>query len=281
MKKMLWGVFLGLWLLPVQAEAQFLKKLKERVTKTVEETATRKVEDQAREATSDQMDKMLEMKIGEDSPFVMSMEMVGLDQARQGYAFEWKYALQIISEDQQGDPPVMEMYMKPEATYWGAGVPDQPGILMVYDAEKGVTVMFMNQDGNKMANAMKFEPVTDIVESGEMQGQADYQIRPVEGKKILGHDCKGFEIEDKENLYRLYITYDTGLSFFDIYRNAKVFPSDFNPGWLGEDGKGGLMMEMEMKGKSNSADNFLMRCVSLEKTDISVNTAEYASMMKP
>lgn len=258
--------------------AQFLKKLKQKVEDKVEQVATEKISNKAAEKAGNSLDKILDFKFKENAPIPIGLETVSFDEIPAEYNFEWIYALKMESS-QVKDAMNIDYYLKKDASYWGAKMNQEMELFMVYDFSNNLSVIFMKNDGNNLVSATKINN-TEIVEGAsdvnfEME---DYKITEIEGKKILGYNCKGYVIENNEYKFTMFTTFDAPVNFADVYGKSKQIPKNFNLNWLSDGDNTGLLMEMLMEDKQNSKNNFKMECVNLEKKTFSISKSEYKSM---
>jgi hypothetical protein len=80
------------------AEAQFLKKLKEKVEKKVEDAAIKNVSDKAAKETDKSLNNLWAKQL-ENSNFSMGMDMVDPSEIPAGYDFDWEYTLQMNTSE--------------------------------------------------------------------------------------------------------------------------------------------------------------------------------------
>ena len=167
-------------------EAQFLKNLKKKVEQRVEQTVTDKIADKAAMEAGKTMDKMIEGQLGGNSPFPMGMEQVSMDEVPESYDFQWAYELQMETAEQ---PQAVNMtyYLKEGASYWGAEIEQGATLFMVFDVENMMTVMFMDNQGERFMTATKI--ADQMLEGEEFEASEGYELREIPGKEILGYDC--------------------------------------------------------------------------------------------
>lgn len=267
-----------------QANAQFFKKLKKSVERSVENTIERKTSDKAAEKTGEAMDEVLEedkdskssKKKSESSTSTMPIGLGGMESVPGVYDFEWVYRLKMVSPRSRNNME-LEYYLKEDAAYWGAqfyqdGETVSPNF-MVYDTNINKMVMFMDQGSTKMAMATKL-PKGIVDAAVEESDYEDYTIKKIPGKTILGYDCEGYEMENEDYKYVMYITFDAPISFTDMFGSDKM-PKDFNPEWLMKGDVEGMMMEMDMDDKSSNRNDMKMSCIKLEKKNFSVRKSDY------
>ena len=195
------------------------------------------------------------------------------------YDFDYTYKVKMTSKK---DDIQFDYYLKKDAAYFGFAIPlmtkEQEGMNMftVMDNNKAVTAMFMEVMGKKVVQKSKiklsdFDSDTDAT---------DFTIKEIGSKTILGYKCQGFIMENKESEITVYITDEAPISFNKMWNNGKnKLPKGFNPSWMKKYSENGLMMEMHYVDKKKSKNNMTMTCIALDKTDFSIQTTDYGSML--
>ncbi|WP_431132568.1 DUF4412 domain-containing protein [Psychroserpens mesophilus] len=195
------------------------------------------------------------------------------------YDFDYVYKLKITHKKNDAQ---LDYYLKKDAEYFGFDTSamtegnNNTKMFMVTDNSRGVNLMFMEMMGNKMLQK------SSIHESNFMSENSsdDVTFKKIESKTILGYHCEGFEGESNDSKIRFYITDDVPLSFNKVWgMNQKTIPKGFNPSIMAKYAKNGLMMEMMYTDKKNDKNTMTMECIGLEKTDFSIDTTKYNSMM--
>lgn len=260
-----------------EANAQFFKKLQKKVENAIEKTVIKKTSDKAADETGKAMDKMFDMDFGENSPMMTGGMLGSLEDIPASYDFEWIYRLEMESEQLKKSDNAMHItyYLKKDVPYWGAKfeMGQNQSMLMVYDAPTDQMVMFMDQQGKKIAMATKM-PEINPEENKEIE---EYTITKIAGKEILGYSCDGFKMENDQYEFISYVTFETEVGFGDIYGKNKYMPKNFDPSWLKKGDNEGLMLEMQMVDKNKPKNNMSMKCVNLEEMPFSINTKNYNS----
>lgn len=253
------------------AEAQFLKKLKDKVEKKVEEAATENISNKAANETDKTLNNVWQKQL-ENPNFNMGMDMVDPAEIPAGYDFDWEYTLQMNTTEGKME---MVYHIKENAPYVGMKIPQAENMFTVLDSDKNMTVIYMNSEENKMVMATRFD-----VSEAETEQENPYQemeFEEIGTKTILGYECQGYRSENAENIFEFYVTDEAGVSFRDLYQeNQKNIPKGLNAKWL-RDGTG-LLMEMQMKDKNNPEKNVSMTCTGIEKKSFSINTSDYQTM---
>lgn len=276
MKKPYLPLTLLLTLCWLTAPAQFFKKLKEEVKDATEDAIVQTTADKVAEKTAKSLDKLFEVEFGKNAPQPASDQAGSLENLPATYDFEWIYRVEMESRQlKKQDGMVMTYYFKEDANYWGSeySMSDQQQMFMVYDGPSDQMIMFMNQQGQKMAMAMKFPDIP-----ADDTAMEEYTITEIEGKEILGYACRGFRFENSEYEFTSWVTWEAPISFTGIYDKSQHMPEGFDEEWLMEDGRTGMVMEMHMTDKNKSKNNLSMRCVELARSPRVLNTSEYPSM---
>ena len=286
--KTLLPLLLVLLIITPNLNAQFMKKLGDKLERKVNQRLERKVDrsmDKALDKTEEGIDNSTKRKNKEtedksDSP---SSEMNESDfqletaDANGTYDFEWKYSLQMKTKD--GDMKMI-YYLKPQAKYFGFKPETEQtksmggNVFTVMDEEMSKMLMFMDINGSKIVNAMKMPK--NMTEKA-MEKQNEYTMTELGTKTIMGYNCQGIKIENDEHTIVSYYTTDAPVSFTQIYgADPKNMPKGFNPNILKNADKA-LMMEMTMTDKKKSKRNMKMTCIELKKENFSINASEYKS----
>jgi hypothetical protein len=195
------------------------------------------------------------------------------------YDFDYIYKLKMTHK--KGDM-TFDYYLKQDKKYFGFNSAEMTKgsadtkMFMVMDNDLGVTAMFMEMMGKKMVQKSNLKG-SDF--KGDT-GAGDYSFKKIDSKTILGHDCEGYESENDEVKITFYITDDVPVSFNQIWgASNKNLPKGFDPAWMKKYEENGLMMEMIFVDKKKSKNSMTMECTGIDKTDFSINTSDYGSMM--
>lgn len=186
-------------------EAQFLRKLGDRVKQKVENTVVEKTASEAAEKTSKSMDKVFDV-----NPFGVGSK-VKADPAvvASNYDFSWKYSLKMTTK-KEGEI-VFDYYLNPDAPYFGF----TSATMESMDNGNKVIVMFMQSQGNKAGM------VTSMPDDMDLEGLADelakLTFKQLPDKTINGYHCKGVQATNDEMEMVKYFTNDAEVSFDDIY----------------------------------------------------------------
>ena len=195
------------------------------------------------------------------------------------YKFDYIYTLKMTHK--KGDISI-DYYLKEGGTYFGfdsaemaKSSPDTK-MFMVMDSNLNITAMFMEMMGKNVVQKTKIK-VSDI---GSDDDLSEFTVTEIDSKTINGYECEGFVSENDKMKITFYITDDVPVSFNQMFgANSKNMPKGFNPELMKKYADNGLMMEMVFEDKKKSKNNMTMQCTGLEKTDFSIDTTKYGSMM--
>lgn len=240
------------------AEAQFFKKLKEKVANKVEDVVANNIADKAAKEANDALNKIWEtdlknMNLGLGDP-------VDPAEIPESYHFGWKYVMNMKTEAGEMN---FTYRLKEGAPYMGIEMPKMQNLFIVIDHEKEMSIIFMND----MVRATKLQTEVPEEESTE-NPYADMEYQKIDSKTILGYDCQGYKAETQEYVFIMYVTDEAGIGFNNFYENQKNIPNNFNPDWINEDS---LVMEMQMEDKNDPDKSLTMTCTSIEKEDFTIS----------
>lgn len=256
----------SIFLVPT-TQAQFLKKLKNRVAETVENVVVEKTADKAAEKTSKIVDKAFTM-----NPFGNGIGKADPSLIADSYEFTWKYSLKMTTKNGE---IIFDYYLQPGAPYFGFTSVAMENMFTVMDNGNKVTVMFMDSQDNNIGMASQMPDDLDFEES--VDESASFNFEPLPDKTINEYTCKGVKATNAEYEMVMYFTNEAEVSFDDIYKNKQTkipvqLKDYFNP-----DDKV-LMISMDMKGLKNKKFDAHMECIGLEEISKSIIKSDYKFM---
>lgn len=196
------------------------------------------------------------------------------------YDFDYNYKLKMTHK--KGDI-TFDYYLKEDAEYFGFDISEMTKgsesakMFSVMDANLEVTAVFMELNGKKIVQKTKLK-TSDFDANDE--DMSNYTFTQIESKTINGYECEGYVSENDKTKIIFYITDEVPVSFNQVFGNDnKNLPKGFNGDWLKKYAENGLMMEMIYEDKKKSKNNMTMQCTGLEKTDFSLDTTKYGSML--
>lgn len=275
MKTKLIACTVFLFLIHQNIEAQFLKKLKQRVEEKVENTIVEKTSDKAAEKTSNSLDKVFDI-----NPFANGDGNSKVDPSviPDSYNFSWKYSLKMITKDGE---ITFDYFLQPGQPYFGFDMPTMEdkkvmsNMFMVMDNNLKVTVMYLQSDKNAMMMVNGMPDDIDLEEAADKSASYSYEMLP--NKTIMGYSCKGVKATSDEHEITMYFTTDAPVSFNDIYKNKRSNIPEGLKKYFKENEQS-LMLEMEMIDKRKSKMNATMECIGLEEVQKSINKSDYKTM---
>lgn len=195
------------------------------------------------------------------------------------YDFDYVYKLKITHKNKDAQ---LDYYLKKDASYFGFDTSammednNDAKMFMVMDNERSVSAMFMEMMGKKMVQKSSLKGTHFTSDDST----TDFTFKKIGSKTILGYHCEGFEGENDDSKITFYITNEVPFSFHQIWgADMKNIPKGFNPELIEKYAENGLMMQMIFIDKKKDKNSMTMECVGLDKTDFSIDTTTYGSMM--
>ena len=263
---LLFTIFLSLISIPT-IQAQFLKKLKNRVEQKVENINIKKTADKAAEKTSKSMDKIFNT-----NPFGVGRGKASPNLIAESYVFSWKYSLKMTTKEGE---MVLDYYLNPGAAYFGFTTVAMKDIFTVMDNDNKIMAMFMSTQGNNMVMANQMPDDLNLEEDKDKSDNFNFQSLPE--KIINGYHCKGVKAINSEYEMDMYFTDEAEVSFDDIYKNQQTKIPVQLKNYFNKDDKV-LMIYMDMKGLKSKKQNAQIECIGLEKVSKTISKSEYKSM---
>lgn len=227
-------------------EAQFLNKLKNRIIEKTEDVIINKTADKAAERTSEAMEKILNPNL--DGLFnIGGGKIVDASELPAEYNFNYLYRLKMATDE--GDLE-MDYFFNKDESYFGARSKLSPDMIMVFDVDKN---LFVIKSGESVI-ARQID-LNDNSGTGEdLDLYNDYTFKELPNKEFLGISCPGYEMENEENRFIVYIAPDTGVGFGSGSGSTIVnMPKEMQA--FSKKYKDGLMMYMEMENKLDAKKN--------------------------
>ena len=287
--------------LPIQA--QFLKKLRKVAENAVEQTVLNRTDEEVSKGTDKTIDSITKGKkanktnknkrkedesnnIGEteknlsnkdkqaQESKIMGIFGGGLEGIPDTYEFQYVMDMSLTTKK---DKMAMKYYIQPDAAYFGNAIADEKAnSIIVYDMENQAMVTFMDNGRQKMA--MKMRMPFDADAQKEMAksdtNQKNMKITPLLDKTILGFNCSGYQIEQKDGISKFYITNETPVSFVGVFSSIEQMPKSGYNATIPFD-ENSMIMEMEYISHKRKRDNMHMICTGLAEKLITINKADY------
>lgn len=272
-------------------EAQILKKIKKKAEHAAERTILRKTDEKVSEKTDKTIDGVArgaEKKSDSANPAPNQLQntpgykMINPKshdekQLPEVYTFNWELKTVLT----HGKETAELNYLINDNTkdYFGFEMSNdelkgQGKMYMVMDNVQNKNIMFMEMNGQKMGQ------IHDMPNINKDNSKSNMSFKEIGTKEILGYTCYGIEVEDQSYIGQLYFTLDAPVSFSALFAmaNNKNAPKGFDPALLQVLKEDALLMEMNMKHKTKTKENFSMRAQSLEKNNMSLNKRDYQFM---
>lgn len=256
-------------LMAMPTQAQFLNKLKKKVSDAVENKVIDKTADKAASTTDKGMEGVLNPDLGvkktSKSP-------------KSSYKFSYKYVMDIEANDHNMQ---MEYFLHPGSNYVGMAM-NQSGtdVFLVMDHKKEAVFTFMESSGMKivMGVDMDVDQTNDWV-NNEYE-KSDYRITDLPSKTILGYACQGKRLENNEYVTDIYFTKEVKgnmMDFFGDNPSGKKFEGSSVLAKHLKDFENSMMLQMESTEKKGN-DKMRMTAVKIDKVNREFTTDGYRSM---
>lgn len=254
-------------------EAQFLKKLTQRIQEKTENVIVEKTADKVADKTSNSLDKVFEM-----NPFGKGGPKADPSVIPDSYSFSWKYSMKMTSKEGE---ITFDYFLQPGQPYFGFEMPTMENkkvmndMFMVMDNNLKVTIMYMKTGENSMMMVNGMPDDLDLEETADTSASFNYEILPE--KEIMGYTCKGVKATNQEYEITMYFTTDAPVSFSDIYKNKQSNIPEGLKKYFKENERS-LMLEMKMVDKKKNKMNATMECIGLEEVQKEIYKSDYKTM---
>ena len=253
------GIIAGFGIL--QAEAQFLKELKERAIDRSKDMIIAKTANKAAEQTGNAMDKLLNPDFGR----LMNGTGKKIDAADLPAKYQFSHLYSLKMSTTQGEIK-MDYYLNKTEPYMGMEMDMGMKMFMVFDQGNKMMVNYINDKPH--ATAMP----EDITEEN-FDAQNDYTFTKLPNREFLGYDCIGHQMENDEYKFIVYIAPDMEAGFGNVFSNQQT---NLPPAMLAaaKEYENGLMMYMEMEDKKNRKKkntSATMECLAFEPREVVIN----------
>lgn len=262
------------------SNGQFLRKLKKAAERGAERAVERQVEKEVQKVTERQVEKAFEGFYGPEEidannnkkggSFMKSLNF-NVSTADQ-YSFTGSADMVVTSTDDKGkanDPVKMKSYLADDASYTAMEMNDeskkqQGQVVMIFDFEKSVSIMLMENEGEKSSFAFGFE---DAISDSMMDSIPDTELRKTGNtKNIIGYSCEEYILEDEDYIAHYWISENPIEGISSLWsKNSKFLSKKFkskNSDYFSKLPDGNIL-EMNYKDKENeSTSNMLVTGLS-------------------
>lgn len=295
-------LFLFILGLTLNADAQFLRKLKKQAEQAAERTVLKKTDEIVTKKTEQTIDGVVEGDKDDNQDTEEREEVLVNQTSSQGipssgginpmmggkkvdtsklpnsYNFNWEYHTEIVTGNKE--TITLTYLINTETTdYFGMEMATeqskkQGDIKMVMDSKNQNTVMFMEGNGQKMAQ------VTNMPEVKPDKTDQNIKYTEISTKTILGYECFGIQVEDPQYIATMYYTLDAPITFSSLFgmMHSKGAPKGFDPALIQVLAEESLLMEMTATHKKKAKESFTMAAKSLTKKSTSIKTSDYQVM---
>ena len=237
-------------------EAQFLNRLKNRIVERTEDVIINKAADKAAERTSEAMDKILNQNL--DGLFnVGTGKIVDVSELPSECKFNYLYKIKMATGE--GDME-MDYFFNKNESYFGARSQMAHDMIMVFDIDKNLFVIKTGE--SVIARQIDLDANLEMEEEDFYN---DYTFKELPNKEFLGISCPGYEMENDENKFVVYIAPDVGVGFGSA-NGSKIVNMPKEMQTFSKKYEKGLMMYMEMENKldAKKKDKSLTSMESIE-----------------
>lgn len=282
--------------LTINAEAQLLKKMKKKAEQAAERAVMKKTEQIVTEKTEKTID---DVAYGKDkdskvrttesqstspnsAPSTQGMNTIDgsskTSNLHAAYNFNWEFKMKIVTG--KNDEIDMNYLINTDTKdYFGMEMSMEEtkahgDVKMVMDSKNKKTIMFMEGNGQKMAQVTKMpNPKAD-------KKTQNMGYKEIGTKTILGYECFGIQVEDPQYTATLYYTLDAPINFSSIFAmaNNKSTPKGFDPALIQVLAEESLLMEMNATHKKKSKESFTMTAQSLTESSNILKLSDYQVM---
>lgn len=236
------------------AEAQFLKKLKQKA----ERVLGGKKNNEAKETN-----KQFENMLGELEPSPINNNI----KLPENYMFSYQATIQV----KNNNGTINTQYLlQPLEAYYAKNQATKDYIeYVVYDINRNVEVYFVESKEEKKMAHKKMDPFTKIKLIGAYKDSPNKQIKTLGSKKLLGYNCKGYEISTQAGITQLWVTNEAPVTLFTtLFKNRTKDPnSPFTTNTM--------IMEATFTSNKYAEKDYQMICTQLEAKKIVFNTTDY------
>ena len=194
------------------------------------------------------------------------------------YKFDWKIITEVTSGSKKDKVDLNYLINSETEDFVGMEMSSKElkggNATIVFDNKLGASVMFMEMQGQKMAQVNKIPKQT------ENEKEPDMAYKEIGTKEILGLTCYGIEIENKTHIGTMYFTLDAPVSFsaFFAMSNNKNLPKGFDPALLQVLKEDALLMEMTMNHKKKKKESMTITTKSIDQKDTELKKANFRFM---
>lgn len=256
--------------------AQFFKKLGDKIEKAAEKTVERKVEQKTQKETEKAFDSTFNKKQKQKQKRNRKkgktrIPKISSANPASNYTFKHKAVMQMKTKKEVQD---FDYHLPDSNTFFAVKINNKKmkdDLTIVYDSQKETIFTFMENNGQKLQMGMEFKtnntsnetPFYEIKETGN-------------SKTIIGYHCKEYKVKGEEIAATLWVTKDVDFHFPSTFQTNKKGGNN-NQEWMND--IEGWVMEMEMIDTSKrKPQTITMECLAIEQSNLVINSSDYKSL---
>ncbi|MBO6536507.1 MAG: DUF4412 domain-containing protein [Balneolaceae bacterium] len=284
MKKLNVLLLIGVLLLGITqtAEAQLLRRLKDKAKEKVVERVEQKVDEKLREIAYKQVDKTWESVFGTSNPsdggstnvpFMMNSSVETADK----YTFDRMSIMEMTSTDDQGTKETINVEMfyssnnASTASKYLTGNPEDEQTTFIYDYDRSIMVMLSESEEGKYSFAYDWQQMSSDNSTEEQYIQPGFE--QIGSKTIMGIECTGYR-NTSETIETEFWVANESIQDYDRAVRANSSTRYFMNG-MAMGATNGTILEMTTTNKETN-ESFEMKTKSIAKsTSKSFDMSDY------
>ncbi|MFT4758583.1 MAG: hypothetical protein ACI9XO_004615 [Paraglaciecola sp.] len=252
--------------------AQFLKKLGDKIATAAEKTVEREAEKKARKKNEEVVDSTFREERKDEKKDERKTAFPGLSKVvpAASYAFNHEIRMQITSGKEVMD---VDYFLSDSDDFLGIQIKDKKqenSVFTVLDVDKEAIFTYMENDGQKMQMGISLK-------AKYMNNQPDFDVKATGNTKIiLDYNCQEYLMTGEDITANVWVTKEVDIRFPSQFYNIKQKKSKHQQ-WMQE--IDGWMMEMTMVETSKrKPKTTIMNCLSIESSNFELNSTDYSSI---
>ena len=238
---------ISILILASAADAQILKKLKNKAKKATEDKVEQKIDQEIEKKAEQMVENSWDLFFGTEydesgnpkkSPFTLASSA----NVEESYQFDVVTTMQIenIKENGKNEPPMfMNMLFNENEMYTGTRFSGEQmegadgEVFIVYDLKNEVMVMLMDSEDGKFSFAYDWKQAeeyadkfAEMYEDEEMEeaeeiDETEYpQFKKIGTKTVSGKSCEGYESLSGDSRMEMWLTQDEDLPLYLVFREC-------------------------------------------------------------
>jgi hypothetical protein len=260
----------------ISANAQFFKKLGNKVEKAAEKAVERKAEQKTTKETNKAFDSTFNKKRKKNKS-LSGMPSFSDSEPAANYTFNYRADMEIKTG---GETMKMSYFLSESGNYLSSMIDDKrmkDKSLMVMDFEREAMFTFMENDGQKIRMAMSLATASAYEQASN---ESNTKVTATgKSKKILNYNCQEYKMTGDDMYGTMWITKDVNARFPKNFYGMKQDKRNKNntQAWMKD--MNGWLMEMEMTDTSErKPQTMIMTCVFFGESNLSIDTKGYETL---